>query len=407
MRIENLCEKKNGNLARVSAGVVWEDRNRPSQEIYIDTTEEFSEGLTCNPHAFLLGCIMVAFYCGEQRIAIDAEVCPELLEGLETAMSLFRYWYQIDYPVVKIEAKVHSHFSVSPTPDRAGSFFSGGIDALATLRSNRLRYALNHPSSIKDCLVIHGISDTTVSSFEEALKSFSPIQKDAEINIIPVYTNIYDHIRDLENSNYTLWRNYLMGSVIAAVGHAFQKRLTTVSIASSKDIPNLETWGTNPLLDPYYGSYNLRIRHQGITLSRLDKTKLVSEWDIALQNLRVCDELNLPAGYQNCGHCEKCTRTILMLVALGALEKTNAFPMKDLTEEQLLANSRFNSESIEAEYLSIIPALKERGRHDLIRGIQQVSRRFREKDIQGWIKRFDRTFLNQSMYQYYMQHLKQ
>lgn len=407
MRIENLCEKKNGSLARVSANVIWEDRNRPAQEIYIDTPEEFSEGLTSNPHAFLLACIMVAFYCREQRIAIDAEVCPELLEGLETAMSLFRYWYKIDHPRVKIEAKVHSNISNTLTPVRAGSFFSGGIDALATLRSNRLRYALTHPSSIKDCLVIHGIADTTVRNFEQALKSFSPIEKDAQINLIPVYTNIYDHVRDLENSKYTLWRNYLMGSMIAAIGHAFQKRLTTISIASSKDIPQLESWGTHPLLDPHYSSYNLRIRHHGITLSRLDKTKLVAEWDIALQNLRVCDELNLPTGYQNCGRCEKCTRTMLMLASFGALEKTNAFPMKDLREEQLLAHSRLSSESIEAEYLSVVPFLQERGRHDLIRAVQRVSRRFREQDLQGLIKRFDRTFLNQSMYHYYMQHLKQ
>jgi hypothetical protein len=139
MRIEDLRSEKKAGKSRVAATVIWEDCNRSTHDVYFETEEAFAEGLVCNPHAFLVGCAIPAMHYGEQRVFIDAEICPELKLGLMDAMSWLRHWYyDPDRALVQIEAKTRSGLPTPRTPERAGFFFSGGIDAYATLRMSTL-----------------------------------------------------------------------------------------------------------------------------------------------------------------------------------------------------------------------------------------------------------------------------
>ena len=141
MRIENLRSEKKGNRVRVAATVIWEDCDRPTQEVYFETDEVFADGLSCNPHAFLVGCIIPAMHYGEKRVIMDAEICPELRTGLITAMNWIRHWYYgPERNLVQIETKTRSNLLTPRTTERAGFFFSGGVDAFATLRANRLTF---------------------------------------------------------------------------------------------------------------------------------------------------------------------------------------------------------------------------------------------------------------------------
>ncbi|HEY5138259.1 MAG TPA: hypothetical protein VIJ25_02935, partial [Methylococcales bacterium] len=349
MKIQNFKSEKHADRARVSATVIWEDRNRPAHDLYFETTADFAEDLDCNPHAFLVGSLMTALRFGEKRIAIDAEVCPQLLEGLFTAMSWIRHWEGQNLPVVTIEAKPQRGTPVKRSPERAGVCYSGGIDSLGTLRNNRLKYPSSHPLSFKDGLLIHGLADTTLDSYERAVSKLSPVADDAQITLIPVYTNLYHYVKDLQDSEYTFLRFYLTSSALSAVGHAFHKRLTSLSMSASDEICNItdmSLWGTHPVLDYNYSSYDLQIHHADVALSRLEKTRLVAGWDVALQNLRVCNDLHLPAGYLNCGKCRKCTITMTTLLALGVLHKTNVFPVQNLSGPMVLegANPQFADE---------------------------------------------------------------
>lgn len=401
MKIQNLRSEKNGNRHRVAATVTWENCDRPTQELYFETDQRFARDLSCNPHAFLVGCLLPAMHHGEERVFTDAEICPELRDGLFTAMNWIRHWYyRPDRKLVRIEAKTRSSLPTPGTPERTGLFFSGGIDSLATLRANRLNFPFEHPGSIKDGLLIYGQnieSDNRPGSFERAVSTLSDVARDAGITLIPVYTNI----RDL-NKDTKFFLAQFHGAILSAVAHAFARRLTLVSISASDSIPTLSLVnrqffrpnGSHPLIDPNYSSCDLRIRHDGVTLSRLAKTKLVADWDAALQNIKVCGP-NWPG--ENCGRCEKCVRTMLALLALGVLDKTNAFPEDDVSEELLSKISIKkpivkNDYTVRDDYLELIPPLAEKGRHDLVRIIKRkLARR------PGWkkrIKQFDGKSLN-------------
>ena len=371
MRISNVTFSSQEKQARVMATVQWEDCDRPDHDIFIETEEAFAQDLSLNPHAFLVGCIIPALHFGERRIFLDAEICPNLREGLDTVMGLMKEWTQGEYQPLNIEAKTRSVANDLNHPRGAGLFMSGGMDSLAALRINKKTYPKQHPGSVKDCLLVHGFDIGGVVErgmkyhvFDRAQTALLAIAKDADVTLIPVYTNIR-HLCDERD----LWLDRFFGAVLAAVAHAFTSRLDLVYIASSYDIPNLTPCGSHPILDPAYSSYDLRIIHRDLALSRLEKLRVVADWDVAFQHFRVC-LANVPDRL-NCGKCEKCIRTMTALVAIGALDKTEAFIENDVTPEQL-AQFDITIRHRESFYRELLSPLKKQGRDDLVHTIKKM-----------------------------------
>ena len=371
MRIENLRMENAAGLVRAAATVRWETCREPDKNIYIETEETFAESFSCNPHAFLVGCIIPAMHFGEKRLKIDAAVCPYLKEGLDLVMALMHEWSHGAYLPLSLETGTASLAPFQNIKRQAGLFLSGGFDSLAALRLNRLAYPSDHPGSIKDCYLVHGFDIGGVVErgmkyqvFERAKAALADVAEDASVNLIPVYTNIR-HLCDERD----LWLNYFFGAVLAAVGHAFVPRNDLIYIGSSYDLPNIHPCGSHPLLDPEFSSYDLRIRHRDLHLSRVEKLKIVADWEVAFQNFRVC--LANVKDRLNCGKCEKCVRTMAGLVAIGKLQDTGAFVEDDL-DPDLLASFNIRIRVREPFYRELLPLLEKRGRGDLVQTIKSM-----------------------------------
>ena len=361
MRIEDFGFEAVDDRARVFGTVKWEDCGRPDKKVFFETNAEFSRDLSINPHSFLIGGIIPAMHFGEQRVQIDAEVCPEIIEGLSTVMQCLRHWwYAPSHKIPLIETKIKSEPANRKKPNRAGMFFSGGIDSLATIRSNRSFYHLDHPQSIRDGLLVYGLEVADPEAFKCVIDSVTEIAKDCKVTIIPVYTNL----RDL-NDDWRFWRRSYQGAVFSAIAHAFSNRLDVISISSSHCFCQSPRYGTHPLIDPNYSSSDLQIRHSCYRLSRLEKIQMIADWEAALKNLRVCNQYGLyRTGHLNCGQCEKCLITMTELMAIGALGRTSAFDENDVSADQLKSKIRINDE-VEHYYEELIIPLIERGREDL------------------------------------------
>jgi len=338
MRINNIQKTIRGDRARISATYIWEDSDRPEIEVYIETTSEFAEDLAPNANAFLLGGAIPAMVHGERRVCVEGQVCPELRNGLVTAMQLLQLWHKKEacHPIA-IEATQGFIPEIPRTPARVASFQSGGVDALATVRSNRLDIPLEHPASIKDCLMIHGLDlggfeslDENLEAFEYARNRLDNLGQAEHFTLIPVYTNL----RHLDDDSSNLFLFYV-GAILAAIAHAFTPRISTALIASSDSVQDLIEMGTHPLLDPNYSSADLRIVHDGIRFSRSEKVGLITQWDAGLQSLRVCWDAFRPADSLNCGRCEKCLRTMAQLLLRDKLKDCRAFPFDDISPELL------------------------------------------------------------------------
>ncbi len=368
MKILDLNQIQDGGRVKATAIVQWEDCDQPERQIFIETTADCASDLTADPHAFLVGCLVPALHFGERRIVLSRRICPTLMEGLQTAMAVLVHWSKGTWRPLSIDAK-SLHTPRHRKPNRSAALFlSGGIDSLAALCVNRETHPLDHPGAAKDGFVVHGFDIGGVIQrgmkypvFDRAMEALKPVALDARLNLIPVYTNIR-HLCDDRN----LWLNRFFGAVLAALSHAFSKRVHLSYIASSYDLAHLHPCGSHPLLDPFYSSFDVRIVHRDLELSRMEKIRKVVQWDAAFQNMRVC-LANVPDRL-NCGRCEKCVRTMLALVALGALHKTRAFIEDDVFPENLSGFSiRIRDRG--SFYREIIPRLAERGRKDLVDAI--------------------------------------
>lgn len=391
MKIENIQQKTQNNRARIQAMVTWEDCDFPSQEIYFETTKEYAHYLSPSTDAFLVGNIIRAMHFGEKRLKIDGEICPELKQNLITAMALISHWFDSE-ELVCIEAKTSSQ-PLKQTSPRAALFLSGGVDSLSVFRANRLNFPLEHPQSIKDCIVIYGDDmgrgknyTRDLKLYEHRLERLKKIAINAKANLIPLYTNIKT-ISGKKGVN----GNKLLGADLAAIGHALSNQLNIINISSSSHIPYLKPLGCHPLLGIYYSSSNLRVKHEEITLSRFEKTKLLADWNTGLDNIKVCllpvmkSRSNLDFNKFNCGRCEKCIRTMTALVALDKLKQSRAFAEDDVAP-QLLQKVFIKDEYQKYCYQELITPLKKVGRDDLVIIIQNLIYKYHLKRKLGLIK---------------------
>ena len=395
MKIENLKSDRKGSRARVSATVKWEDCPREDYELFFETEEAFAGDLTSNPNAFLIAGAIPALHYGEKRVFIDAEVCPDLRDGLNVALGWLSHWY--GQPRPRLEDKGSILAKRERPAERAGFFFSGGIDSFATLRRNRLTFPPDHPRYIRDGILIFGLEQDIPEIFELVRDSLSEAAREVDVNLIPVYTNLYLPFREEDSQHHwDLWQYRFMGGALASVAHAFAKRFNTVSISPDFDIPNFHPNGSHPLLEPNYSSMDLRIRYDGTDLSRFDRTKLIADWGPALSHLRVCNQFKqYEQDRFNCGKCEKCIRTMLAFVALGVLDKSRSFQADDVTEEMM---SEISIERMTFFYHELIEPLRENGRPDLAAAIEEKLRNpgkgHKKSSLKSKIKDLDERYFH-------------
>lgn len=364
MRITHLEKYIDGEQVRVRAMVHWEDCDEPAREIFIATESRFAEDMDHAPEAFLAGALIPALHFGERRISMDEEVCPVFLEGLSFIMGLMAHWSEGKMSPLRLDVENRTLPLYSSEGRRCGLFLSGGIDSLATLRRNHLQYPPGHPYRVQDCLMVHGFDIGGVIErgakyhvFERARSHMAPVADDTGVTLIPVYSNIR-HLCDQRE----LWLNRFFGAVLAAVAHAFSRRLAQSNIAASYNIPNLVPCGSHPMLDPAFSSAEMQIRHCDVELSRIDKLRMIAEWPVALDNFRVC-LANVPDRL-NCGRCEKCVRTMCGLAAIGALKKSRAFVESDI-DPALFDHFKITIRHREPFYEELLEPLRHQGHHDL------------------------------------------
>jgi 7-cyano-7-deazaguanine synthase in queuosine biosynthesis len=347
---------------------------------------------------------MPAFCHGEQRIRIHGLVAPEVLDGMRTAMGWIRHWwYEPSKQLVKIEADIDRDFGMATRSRRTAMFFSGGIDSLAALRTNRLMFSKDHPWYIRDGLIVFGLETDQEDSFQHVLEAVAGPSEDAGLTLIPIYTNA----RFLD-ADWMFWEKKSQDSIFASISYALTKRISDVVFASTYDIPSMQPAGTHPLLDLAYSSSQLTIHHDNISISRLEKVKLIAEWEMAFQNIRTCNQSqSYESGRLNCGQCIKCIRTMLELEALGLLERNHAFPQRRLTPKLVAPVIEIYKTTVDF-FRELINPLRDRNRHDLADIIQEKIDEYQSlkqwKDLKFSLKaiakRYDHKYLNGNIYKF-------
>ncbi|MGQ0713950.1 MAG: hypothetical protein ACT4PJ_09470 [Gemmatimonadaceae bacterium] len=388
MRIERIREERAGEWHRIAADVMWEDRDAPPQTLFIEAREPFSGDLQPSADSFLVAVTPLAQWTGERRLAIDGAICCRLREGLRAATELFSVWYDRCRPL-SIEAERGFAPTMARAMPRAASFLSGGVDALSLLRSNRLDYADGHPGFIRDCILLFGLNSfdadergprpERLAAFDAHTRRMTQFSERANATLIPMRTNIRALYPDFES-----WRAVGFGAGIASTALCMPARIDRAEIGSSGLGMRHPPHATHPSLDHHFSTEAVSIRHAQAALTRFEKTRVVADWDDGLSVLRSCFYERLPSeGLVNCGECEKCVRTMLVLLALGRLDRAPTFLANDVTPA-MLESVRIEHEMGVRYCEQCIEALAPRGRDDLIRPLRRKIDAYRRHE---WRKR--------------------
>jgi hypothetical protein len=127
------------------------------------------------------------------------------------------------------------------------------------------------------------------------------------LDLITVRTNAWELLPNADRHSSALG----VAAALQLLGGGFGAGLLPSTATYSQLVLPLDS---TPMSDWLLGSASFEIIHDGAAYNRLEKVRQLSEWDEALDNLRVC--LEDPGHDRNCGQCRKCLLTYLAFQVL-------------------------------------------------------------------------------------------
>jgi hypothetical protein len=364
MIIDKIGRSERDGCSNVECEIRLESGNGGSHRIFAST--EPPQTLEADPNGFLLGAFLPAWTAGESRIRIEGPICPVLSANLTVAASVLRTWYR-DLPA---PPAIECDYEYRTPGTRTGAFLSGGVDSLAMLRGLTSRKPAGHPDRPTAAIVVDyqymgGVSRAeTDARFARSTATSREICADIGLDVIPVRSNFCQL-----NGGMDFWMRRYHGAFLASMAHFLGRDFRLFYIAATYTAAHMAPWGSHPQLDPLYSSQHVRISHDGIELSRLDKVMALRDWPAALDRMYVC--ISGTSNGVNCGRCEKCVRTRLHLLVAGVLTEAGAFGGADLSERDIRA-VRIRTEYKRACFEETLPALRRLGRHDLASAVEHI-----------------------------------
>ena len=291
--------------AETSAGISRVSTEVDGQPLWFSTSDAV---LRPSPEAFATALLMPALV-NNRRLVVEPAVCSRWAGNMPTAVELFHEWWQC--PRSQPELSPHEDPTAARN-DRMGLCFSGGVDSFFSL--------IRHRPRVDTLVYIHDYDipirgHDRPPNFEPWLRKLS---EQANMRAIVIHTNLKTHplFRPVD------WFA-AHGACLAATGHLLSDRIGTLVLSSSYPRTDPNPSGTHWKLDPLWSSARLNCVHFGESHRRTQKLLDIVHEPLPREFLRVCWANQ--DDRQNCGECEKCLRTQLILLTCGELVNYPAF----------------------------------------------------------------------------------
>jgi len=276
-----------------------------------------------------LGAVLPIVWANHAVICVDAidEIFLESMEAYKRSLQKL-------YPKLSLGGRlVAKHASKQNLGFQSKSMmlFSGGVDSLATY--------VRHRNERLTLVCVHG-GDISLRDNVAWKNSIVPIGEFARNNKSPLRTvrsnfkemvdflmlRVFDDYIE-EDNNW--WGRIMHGLAMLGLCAplAYVQGIGKLYIAASHTSELPEGWGSHPLLDNNVKWAGTQVLHDGFELSRQEKLLVISEYvknDDGQVMLRCC--FDSVGG--NCGHCEKCSRTIVGLELAGLDPSKHGFKVE-------------------------------------------------------------------------------
>ncbi|OGW86089.1 MAG: hypothetical protein A3C35_08540 [Omnitrophica bacterium RIFCSPHIGHO2_02_FULL_46_11] len=299
-------------------------------------------------------------------LRLRGSVSEELFGSVTEIQQIFSVWDE-GFNLVPIENGVANNHATNHKNEVA-CFFSGGVDSFYTLLKNE--------KEITHIILVHGFDfQSDFAGKEEVVKNITEVASKLGKKLVQVDSNLRSF-----SDNYVTWGFY-HGAMLASVALLLSTKFKKVFIPSTHSFRWLVPWGSHPLTDPLWSLRDMEIIHDGCEAKRVDKVAAIAKNDVAMAYLRVCWENK--GGAYNCGACEKCLRTMINLLVVGALDKCKTFSRQ--LELWRVARIKIDSESTRDFILENLQVTKKlRSNSGVVQALNDCLRGLYYKGIWGW-----------------------
>ena len=344
--------------------------------------------VTVRKEAFVLTSLISAMAC-RCGLVVAGPLDALFSRGVGHAQDILHDWVpELSPALIEVPGQGHSadqpvvRESVRLPPLSTMTFFSGGVDSFYTVYEN-----LEHLAAL---IFVAGFSPELADTERCRRAEASAREAAAALGkkLIVVTTNLRDFMEGTipRLPSLSAWE-IAHGAALAAVAHLVADEGGTVLVPSTScHQEGVEPWGSHPLLDPLWSSRRVALQSEGYWANRQRKIEAIAGHQLALDHLVVCYRRRA-SGSLNCGNCEKCLRTMIGLLACGALERCPAFEQA-LTAEAVTA-LKINHPELIFHHECNLRILEARGiRPDIQRALRQVIRQTRSggKDWRRWFR---------------------
>jgi hypothetical protein len=333
MRIESIALERGTFGARASARIVWEDCGRAPLVLRFESDAHGPEDMEAAPEAFFSACALPAMRAGERRIAIEGTICPRFAAGTRRSIELLGEFYGPPRRPIAIEPSGGFQEAPRRVPERTAMFFTGGADSTHMLQTHRREHPAGSPGAIEVALSTFGHLCPTTEATVDWNARVVPVLADAAraqgLTFTAVRSNVWELAPDV-----TFIADESLSSALAASAHLFRRRFTRILKASSREAPRQIRSRLQAQQDPLCSTSAVEVFHSPSPVTRFGRLAALAAGPPGLGGLVVC--LSFPGqGRLNCGECEKCVRTMIALIAFGALDDARLFPPGGVTAEAI------------------------------------------------------------------------
>lgn len=308
-----LIEKCDG-LVRVQCPVETREGERL---LWYELNARYKDYLTLDRlDAFVVGLILYAMKINEE-IVVDGPISNKLAHNLKYYMHVMKMFYP-DLHVVPLRISKKEKPSSYPKGSGVGTSLSNGVDSYCTLWEhfkncdsdrNRITHVFHVYAGQKGYGTLDG-----KSKFRNNLPRIKETAKRLNLELIVVESN--------QETFYEPGQSFFdtFGPRILSCVLLLQKLISIYYFPSSSKYEDFFAEGSTPLGDPLLSTDELDIVSDGAQYSRIEKTKIISDWEMTHSFLTVCHGIQSPEKF-NCSVCEKCVRTMITLDILGLRKK--------------------------------------------------------------------------------------
>ena len=313
--------QKNGEVI-VSASVIF---NKPAlnkpEKAWFAFPESYLPYISERADAFAAGFLPLAMAVKED-LHIEGPLSPRLADGLQEYQLALNGWYPKQMSLVNIQAAQLTGLPLEQAGRSCVTLFSGGVDSSYSVMTHLPDRQPLADFQVKHAIFVQGFDIPLQNrpDYENILKLFSEQLTPMGVEVIPCRTNL-----QYFTSGLLHW-NIAHGAAMISVGLILDKLIRYFLLPSSFALDGLVPWGTSPMIDHWLSTETLQIIHHGVTFVRIEKAYAISNWQPAQHCIRVCIDEGKRSGVNNCGRCDKCLRTMVVLEICGSLKSFKTFP---------------------------------------------------------------------------------